>query len=367
LVLSFASYFELLMADQTADLPALAAHGGTHLPSVEVDSYNLETRDDEGFLGDRITRAAFRDFIDDLRKLLRKRGEDPLGDEPTEDLSKKTLDKLLAAGEPEAAGVVQGAMEDFAHELAMVIRRFLKLKAWRHTERIVVGGGFRASRVGELVIGRADVILKADGVDIELAAIRNDPDAAGLIGAAHLVPSWVFKGHEAILAVDVGGTNFRAGIVDLNLKRASNLSKASLRKFDQWRHADKKPTRDEAVDKLIKMLRTLIARAEDEGLRLTPFIGIGCPGHIEPNGTIDRGAQNLPGNWESDSFNLPTRLCQSIPKIGRHETMVLMHNDAVVQGLSEVPFMQDVKRWGVLTIGTGLGNARFTNHSQADD
>jgi hypothetical protein len=24
--------------------------------------------------------------------------------------------------------------------------------------------------------------------------------------------------------------------------------------------------------------------------------------------------------------------------------------------LSEVPFMQDVKRWGVLMIGTGLGN-----------
>jgi hypothetical protein len=33
----------------------------------------------------------------------------------------------------------------------------------------------------------------------------------------------------------------------------------------------------------------------------------------------------------------------------------------VVQGLSEVPFMQDVEHWGVLTIGTGLGNARFTN------
>ena len=114
------------------------------------------------------------------------------------------------------------------------------------------------------------------------------------------------------------------------------------------------------------MLRKLIARAEGEGLRLAPFIGIGCPGHIEPNGAIDRGAQNLRGNWESDSFNLTTRLCQSIPKIGRHETMVLMHNDAVVQGLSEVPFMQDIRRWGILTIGTGLGNARFTNHSQAN-
>jgi hypothetical protein len=355
------------MADQTTDLPGLAVHGSMRLPSVEVDSYNLETRDDEGFLGDRITKAAFRDFIDDLRKLLRKRGEDPLGDEPTEDLSKKMLDKLLVAGEPEAAGVVQGAIEDFADELAMVIRRFLKLKAWRHTKRIAVGGGFRASRVGELVISRADVILKADGVDIELAAVRNDPDAAGLMGAVHLVPSWVFKGHEAILAADIGGTNVRAGIIDLNFKRASNLSKASVWKFDQWRHFDDKPTREGAVQKLVKMLQKLIARAEGERLRLAPFIGIGCPGHIEPNGAIDRGAQNLPGDWESDSFNLPTRLCQSIPKIGRHETMVLMHNDAVVQGLSEVPFMQDVKHWGILTIGTGLGNARFTNHPQADD
>ena len=41
-----------------------------------------------------------------------------------------------------------------------------------------------------------------------------------------------------------------------------------------------------------------------------------------------------------------------------------MHNDGVAQGLSEVPFMQDVERWGVLTIGTGLGNARFTNRSR---
>jgi hypothetical protein len=40
-----------------------------------------------------------------------------------------------------------------------------------------------------------------------------------------------------------------------------------------------------------------------------------------------------------------------------------MHNEGVVQGLFEVPFMQDVKRWCMLTIGTGLGNARFTNRN----
>ena len=47
--------------------------------------------------------------------------------------------------------------------------------------------------------------------------------------------------------------------------------------------------------------------------------------------------------------------------IGSGPTLILMHNDAVVQGLSELPFMRDVSHWGVLTIGTGLGNASFTN------
>ena len=57
-------------------------------------------------------------------------------------------------------------------------------------------------------------------------------------------------------------------------------------------------------------------------------------------------------------------LVEAIPQIGDHDTAVLMHNDGVAQGLSEVPFMQDVDHWGVLTIGTGLGNARFTNRKK---
>ena len=78
--------------------------------------------------------------------------------------------------------------------MALVIRRFLKLKAWRDTERIVIGGGFRASRVGELAIGRTSVILKADKVKIDLVPIRNEPDEAGLIGAAHLAPRMDVQG-----------------------------------------------------------------------------------------------------------------------------------------------------------------------------
>jgi len=105
----------------------------------------------------------------------------------------------------------------------------------------------------------------------------------------------------------------------------------------------------------------------NKGLQLAPFVGIGCPGKIEGNGSIDRGAQNLPGDWESSKFNLPLCLHELVPKIDDEEISIVMHNDAVVQGLSEVSYMQDIQRWGVLTIGTGLGNARFTNREAPKD
>jgi predicted NBD/HSP70 family sugar kinase len=115
------------------------------------------------------------------------------------------------------------------------------------------------------------------------------------------------------------------------------------------------------------MLKDLIAAADTDGLKLAPFIGIACPGVIKEDGSIEKGAQNLPGNWESSKFNLPLSLIEAIPQIGEHDTAVVMHNDGVAQGLSEVPFMQDVTHWGVLTIGTGLGNARFTNRRNGKD
>jgi hypothetical protein len=57
---------------------------------------------------------------------------------------------------------------------------------------------------------------------------------------------------------------------------------------------------------------------------------------------------------------LPIASHELIPEIAGEKTSIVMHNDAVVQGLSEVPRMADVEHWGVLTIRTGLGNARFT-------
>jgi len=349
------------MAEDTLNTATLLRHGAARLPSVEVDSFNLEIKDEEGFLGDRASKRAFRRILDDLRKPLKKNGEDPLGKKAAEGISKSELDEALLGDDIAAAALVIGAIEEFAGELAYVTSRFLKSKAWAGTECIVVGGGFRQSRVGELAIARSDILLKADGFRVDLRPIRFDPDEAGLIGCLHLAPSWIFEAHDSILAVDIGGTNIRCGVVETRWKKAPDLSKASVWKSELWRHADDEPTREEAVKHLVKLLRGLITRAETEGLKLAPFIGIACPGVINEDGSIEKGAQNLPGNWESSKFNLPASLIEGIPQIGEHDTAILMHNDGVVQGLSEVPFMQDVDRWGVLTIGTGLGNARFTN------
>ncbi|MFB6459544.1 ROK family protein [Bradyrhizobium tunisiense] len=339
----------------------IAHHGAERLPSVDVDGFNIEIKDEDGFLGDRASRGAFRDILDRWRKPLRKTGEDPFGKEPSESISKKTLDAILIGDDVEASAVVHSAIEDFAQELAYVTRRFLKTKAWAKTERIVVGGGFRDSRLGELAIARTEIILKSEDFKIDLQPIRHHPDEAGLVGALHLAPSWIFEAHDSILAVDIGGTNIRCGLVETGWKKAKDLSKAKVVNSELWRHADDEPTREGAVKRLIKMLKGLITEAEKEGYKLAPFIGIACPGVINADGSIEKGAQNLPGNWESSKFNLPASLLEGIPQIGDHDTAILMHNDGVVQGLSEVPFMQDVDRWGVLTIGTGLGNARFTN------
>ena len=280
----------LLMA-KVSEKNTLPAHGASILPSVEIDSYNLEIEDDEGFVGDKASKGAFREILDGLRKSMREFGQDPLGGIDTEDISKKQLDAVLAKGSPEAAGVVQGAIEEFAQQLANVIRRFLKAKAWHDTECIVVGGGFRARRVGELAIGRCGVILKGEGVPVDIELIRHNPDEAGLIGAAHLLPAWMLAGHKGILAVDVGGTNIRAGLIELKQTRAKDLSEAIVLEAELWRHGDEDVKRDEAVERLVEMVAGLVKSAKKSGLSLAPVIGVGCPGIIDKDGSIERGAR----------------------------------------------------------------------------
>lgn len=340
-------------------------HGALELPSVLVDDYNNETRERGAFVGDRINKQSFQAKLHDWREVLRGYCEDPLGKNLAEPISKKKMDAMFDPKDVVSMGLAISAVEDFSRDFADVVTKFLSFKPWAKTERIVVGGGFRDSRAGELAIARTMMILRAAGTDVTLVPIAHHPDDAGLIGSVHLMPSWMLKGHNAILAVDIGGTNIRAGIVEFE-RQKSLIGDARVTASDIWRHADDQPSRSAAITRLVTMLEELLSKAGK--LKLAPLIGIACPGIINPDGAIERGAHNLPGgNWESDHFNLPSAVAKAIPTIGGHETFVMMHNDAVVQGLSQLPLMRDVSRWGVMTIGTGLGNARFTNRKPSSE
>jgi hypothetical protein len=335
-------------------------HGARDLPAVIVDSYNIELRDGGQFLGDRVNKRAFQAMMTNWRQRVDRSGEDPLDGRPTEELyrDKRELERILLAGDPESAGVLLGAIEEFARELAAVVRRLLGTAEWRGTQCIAVGGGFREGRVGELAIGRASVMVKAEGVTTSLLPLRHHPEEAGLIGGLHLAPPEMLTAFQGILAADIGGSNVRTAIVEAELEDGS-VAGAHVWGCELWRHADSKSEKELLLQHMVERLRHAASLAEQEGVRLAPFIAIGCPGIIGEDGVILRGSQNLPGPW--NGFNLAAHVAGALPRVAGRDSVVFIHNDAVMQGLSELPFMRGVKHWGVLTIGTGLGNARFTN------
>src|SRR5687767_3975215 len=91
----------------------LAAHAPEARPGVILKSYNLQLQDEEGFVGDRASGKAFRAMLGELRAQMSEIADDPLGKKATKDFKKKELDKILADGDVVAAGVVQGAVEEF--------------------------------------------------------------------------------------------------------------------------------------------------------------------------------------------------------------------------------------------------------------
>jgi predicted NBD/HSP70 family sugar kinase len=343
------------------DSEAAPFHGVRELPRVIVDSYGEDVRTREGYFGDLASNGAFKKLVADLRDELSEGAGDPIENEPAE-LTRRRIDKLLKDGDSASAGLILSVVEQFAQNIAQVVKSLFRLRAWRDVERIVVGGGFRDSRVGELAIGRANILVREEvDDDVEMTPIRHIPDEAGILGAAQLFPPKALKNREHMLGVDIGGTNFRCGLIALKLDQDKNLGKAEIVNHQLWRHAGAETTLDACMERLAEMLRVSLKQAAKSGLRVAPLIGVGVPGTVLEDGGLEGGVLNLPGDWKSPAFRLPARIKEMIPEVGGEPTQVLMHNDAVVQGLSEAPFMGDVEKWGVLTIGTGLGNALFRN------
>jgi len=110
------------MAEDVITTTGIAHHGAARLPSVDVDSFNIELKDDDGFLGDRASKGAFRKILDDLRKPLKKNGDDPLGGKSADKISKSELDAALQGEDVGAAALVHdlGRPERFLNMLRTI-------------------------------------------------------------------------------------------------------------------------------------------------------------------------------------------------------------------------------------------------------
>jgi hypothetical protein len=343
-----------------AERSPFALHGAKVLPQVEVTSYNLEISEKDEFVGDRANKQSLQELVEKWRKIVKQNGYDPLAKvSRKKKVSKSAMERVLAKGKPEAAGVIQLALSDFAKRLAEVIEKYLsEVTEWRQVKVIVIGGGLSASKIGKLAIGRTQALLARKKRKVSLRTIKSDPDDAALVGSLYLIPGWFLAGFNASLAVDIGGTNVRVGIVKFKLGRRHQISKAEVVFRKHWGHAKEGASKEQILEFMIKRLRQAVKWSAGHKLRLAPFVGVACPGRIRADGTVDRGAQNLPGKWESEAFCLPKYVREKLTIIPGQDTVVVMHNDAVVQGLSELSRIH-ARNWAVLTIGTGLGNSSF--------
>jgi hypothetical protein len=336
---------------------ASAPHAAPRAGGWNIDSWNLELHDPErdGFVGDRASHTAFRTLLRDMRRRAHT-GDDPFGRERDPDGDR--IDHVLIGGDADAAHVVHLAVEQWARELAYVARCFLARPEWEGVERIVMGGGMPQGTHGGLAVRRAQKLLHQARAGVELVVLGHDPDEAGMLGWVPLAPASTHRA-QGFLAVDIGGNHYRCGIVLPRLDRARDGARAEMYESMVWRHSEDDPDREESIDRIAGMLNALAALARTTGLKLAPFVGVACPGDMDTRGRLRAGTQNLPGDWEAP-FDFPRELAARLDRIAGRTPQVAMHNDAVVQGLSEHARMRGVRRWGVFTVGTGLGNASYT-------
>ncbi len=340
-------------------------HGRCDLPSVEVLSYSLPLRHGERFLGDLASGSEFRSVLSRERKKIRAEKEPPFGWRRTKEIDGEVLDAALRQDQHDAeAVVIERTLDAFSDRFADVLSRFLQTDEWRGTQRILCGGGLMEGEVGADLARRTCERIAREHPGIDLRRLHHNPDDAGMIGWAYAAPRGVLAEGNGFVAVDIGGTNVRWGIVRID-RSPHDRDRLDIVRRDKWCHAESDVGREEMLDLIAKGARSMLDGAQADGLRLAPFVGLSCPGVIRDDGSLASGGQNLPGDWSEPGFHLSDEIAERLKAVEGRAPLVLVHNDAVIQALSDVPRMGDVERWAAVTLGTGLGNCSFRNRGNA--
>lgn len=312
-----------------------------------------EHRDGTIFLGDRARAAALYAILEEQRRLACTRIDARWHRGLAGPIDADAVDSWLRSGETPVRDVILEAACLFGCRLSRVMRGFLATAPWQGVERIVVGGGLAGRQVGRIAISVARGLMAAESPAVDVVGIALDPDEAALVGSIWLVDPALLAGCETMLAVDLGGTKVRVGLLELAQLADGRVG---VRDKQVWRHTETVRTRDGLIDGLAEMIDETrgepAARASGRHRLSGPHRARWRhPGrHPEPSGRL-----------VGPGFNLLQALQTRLFKANGGSFDVDLHNDAVAQGLSALPAMRDVRTWAVVTTGTGLGNAVFEN------
>lgn len=140
------------------------------------------------------------------------------------------------------------------------------------------------------------------------------------------------------VAVDLGGTNIKAAIID--------KEKGIIEQTSTPTHAEL--GRDHLLDRISATIKDLVSRHEVIG------VGMGLPGMVNIEQTIVRNPPNLPG-WET------VHAAEEISK--RTNLSCRIENDANIAALGSLHFGvgQQYNDFIIITLGTGVGGGIIIN------
>ena len=275
-----------------------------NLPRVFVDGYGEDVRTKDGYFGELVSNGAFKKLVTDLRgELAARAGGDPIEDEPAE-ITRGRIDKLLKEGDAPQRRRHPQRRREVRAEHREVVKALFKLKNWSGVERIVVGGGFRESRVGELVIGRAAILVREFGESVEMTPIRHHPDEAGMHRRRADFPA-----QSSSRPRSISRGRHRRLEFPLRLGRAQSGRGQGIAKGGDRRPSALAPRRrkelslDACMERLGAMLHESRSKyGEKHKLKIAPLVGVGVPGTVLEDGGLEGGVLNLPGDWKVAAF-----------------------------------------------------------------
>ena len=210
----------------------LPTHGASVLPSVQVDSYNLEVEDEDGFIGDKASRGAFWDLLEKWRSAVTRPGRRP---------ARRQADRRNQQEEARCAACegVSGSGRGGAER-----GRGVRAAAGQGHSPVSQGEGVAGDvvhRGGRRLPGKPSRGArhgperesfskpKASPIDIEL--IRHDPDEAGFIGAAHLLPAWMLAVTKGFWPLMWAAPTSAPGVVQAQSEQSEGPVRSRSRAF----------------------------------------------------------------------------------------------------------------------------------------